>query len=47
LLKNAMSFNEEMGGGGGSVGQVSGNGIVGKQSEVYCALGRCQTLVGK
>jgi len=42
-----MSFNEEMGGGGGSVGQVSGNGIVGKQSEVYCALGRCQTLVGK
>ena len=31
----------------GSVGQVSGNGIVGKQSEVYCVLGRCQTLVRK
>ena len=30
-----------------SVGQVSGNGIVGKRSEVYCALERCQALVGK
>jgi hypothetical protein len=45
LLKETMSFNEEFVGGGG-VGRVSGNGIVGKQCEVYCALGRYQTLAG-
>ena len=31
----------------GNVGQVSGNGTVGKQSGVYCALERCQTDISR